>query len=48
MWQGNLMNNIRKLHATGHRMEMNSCANCRHGCEYDRDASIYEIIERRF
>ena len=48
MWHSNRMNEIRKLHSEGCRMELNSCANCRHGSKGDPDISIWEIVERRF
>ncbi|MGA2331273.1 MAG: radical SAM protein [Syntrophales bacterium] len=48
MWHSDLMNRVRKIHAAGRRMELNSCANCRHGSQGDPNISIWEIVERRF
>ena len=48
MWHSSRMNEIRRLHSEGHRMELSSCANCRHGSQGDPNISIWEIIERRF
>jgi radical SAM protein with 4Fe4S-binding SPASM domain len=48
MWHSDLMNTIRKIHAGKRRMELNSCANCRHGAEHDPDINIGNIVERRF
>ena len=48
MWHSDLMNDIRKVHATGQRMRLNSCANCRHGSEGDPDINISDIIKRRY
>lgn len=48
MWQSDLMNKIRMIHSTGRRMELNTCAKCRHGSMGDPDIEIAEIIERKF
>lgn len=48
MWHSDLMNNVRKIHAEERRMELNSCANCRHGSQGDPNISIWDILERRF
>ena len=48
MWHSDQMNNIRKIHTAECRMDLNSCANCRHGAQGDPDISIWEIVERRF
>jgi len=48
MWHSEMMNDIRKKHALGQRMKLNSCANCRHGSETDPDINISDILERRF
>ena len=48
MWHSDQMNNIRKIHTAECRMDLSSCANCRHGAQGDPDISIWEIAERRF
>jgi radical SAM protein with 4Fe4S-binding SPASM domain len=48
MWHGSLMNKIRKFHAEGRRMEISSCADCRHGSEGDPDVDIRSILKRKF
>jgi radical SAM protein with 4Fe4S-binding SPASM domain len=48
MWHGTTMHRIRQLHAAGKRMELSSCANCRHGSESDPDINISDIIDRRY
>ena len=48
MWHGDLMNEIRRKHAVGERMKLNSCANCRHGSESDPDMDIRQIVKRRY
>ena len=48
MWLGPQMDAIRKAHAEGRRMELSSCAKCRHGAKGDPDIRIEEIIERRY
>jgi radical SAM protein with 4Fe4S-binding SPASM domain len=46
MWHSEQMHRIRGLHAQGRRMELNSCARCRHGSKGDPNVSIDQIIER--
>ena len=48
MWHSDLMNKIRDIHAGSRRMELNSCANCRHGSKGEPNIEISEIVERRF
>ncbi|MEW6263544.1 MAG: radical SAM protein [Thermodesulfobacteriota bacterium] len=48
MWHSPLMNEIRRLHAEGRRLELVSCADCRHGSEGDPNANIEDILERRY
>ncbi|WP_147819474.1 radical SAM/SPASM domain-containing protein [Salidesulfovibrio onnuriiensis] len=48
MWTGQAMERIRTLHATGERLSLNSCAECRHGSKGDENVSIDEILERRW
>ena len=48
MWHSDLMKKVRSIHASGRRMEINSCANCRHGSETDPNISIWEIVDRKF
>lgn len=48
MWHGHQMNAIRKTHARGNRMSLNSCAECRHGSKGDPDIGIEQILERHF
>jgi radical SAM protein with 4Fe4S-binding SPASM domain len=46
MWHGELMERIRGLHSAGRRMELSSCADCRHGAKGDPNVSIDEILSR--
>ncbi len=48
MWHSDLMDKIRRIHSEGRRMELNSCAKCRHGSKGDPDIEIAEIIKREF
>ena len=48
MWHSDLMNKIRDIHAESRRMELSSCANCRHGSKGEPNVEISEIVERRF
>jgi radical SAM protein with 4Fe4S-binding SPASM domain len=48
MWHSNRMNQVRETHATGGRMQLNSCANCRHGSQGDPNVDIREIVDRRY
>ncbi len=48
MWHSDLMNEIRKVHAQGRRMELESCASCRHGSESQTDMDIWDIVKRRY
>lgn len=48
MWHSELMRKIRKIHSNGQRMELSSCANCRHGSKGDPDIRIEDILERRY
>jgi len=42
------MNEIRRIHAGGKRITLNSCAMCRHGAKGDPAIKIEEIITRKF
>jgi MoaA/NifB/PqqE/SkfB family radical SAM enzyme len=48
MWNGPLLEAIRAKHAAGERMSIGSCAECRHGAQGDPDASIQEIVRRKY
>ncbi len=48
MWLSEKMNRIREMHAAGRRMELSSCAACRHGSQGDPDVEIRDIIQRRY
>lgn len=48
MWHSNRMNEIRKIHANGGRMALNSCAQCRHGSKGDSEIGINEILNRHY
>ncbi len=47
MWHSDQMNQIRRIHAQGRRMELRSCAECRHGGEGDPEAEVKDIVKRR-
>jgi radical SAM protein with 4Fe4S-binding SPASM domain len=48
MWHSDSMKRIRSLHASGNRMKLNSCADCRHGSEGDPNIHISKILDRRY
>jgi len=48
MWLSEKMNMIRERHASGHRLELESCSECRHGSMGDENVSIDQILERRW
>lgn len=48
LWHSDLMKKIREAHASGKRMELDSCARCRHGSDSDPAIDIREILERRY
>lgn len=48
MWHSELMGKIRRVHAGGQRMELESCAACRHGSESETDMDIWDIVKRRY
>lgn len=48
MWHSDLMDRVRNLHSQGRRMELDSCANCRHGSTGDPNVNIREILNRGF
>lgn len=48
MWHSDLMQKIRMVHSKGRRMELNSCAKCRHGSMGDPNINITDILERKF
>lgn len=45
-WLSERLDVIRELHATGRRMELKGCAECRHGCECDPTIELDTILER--
>jgi MoaA/NifB/PqqE/SkfB family radical SAM enzyme len=47
MWHSPLLEAVRALHAAGRRLELGSCAACRHGSQGDPDITIDEILARR-
>lgn len=46
MWHSPELANIRKIHAQGRRMELETCATCRHGCAGEPNTDIDTILER--
>lgn len=48
MWHSERMGEIRRLHSEGRRLELQSCARCRHGSKGDEGANINDILERRW
>ena len=48
MWHSESMQNIRKIHSQGRRMDLNSCARCRHGSKGDPEITIDQILERNY
>ena len=46
MWHSRKMQAIRTTHSKGGRMELKSCARCRHGAKGDSDIDIDTILER--
>lgn len=48
MWKSDRMNYVRSMHSSGKRMELSSCAECRHGSESDGNVSIDQILEREY
>jgi len=48
MWHSERMNEIRKIHATGNRMTLSSCAQCRHGSKGDPNIILDKILERKY
>jgi len=48
MWLSDRMNGIRKVHSQGERMNLSSCASCRHGSEAESDIDIWDIVERKY
>ncbi|HSO20966.1 MAG TPA: SPASM domain-containing protein [Desulfosarcina sp.] len=47
LWKSARMARIRRLHASGRRMQLNSCARCRHGSKGDPAVDIADILARR-
>ncbi len=45
-WLSPELDRIRTLHAQGRRMELVSCAECRHGCAGDPDIELATILSR--
>jgi len=48
LWHSELMQKVRQLHACGQRMQLSSCAACRHGSASDPDIDIWDILERKY
>lgn len=48
MWLSPRQDEVRRLHQEARRMELSSCRQCRHGSKGDPDASIKDIVERRW
>ncbi len=48
LWHCEAMQKIRQKHARGKRMELSSCAECRHGSKGDSDVSIETILAREY
>lgn len=48
MWQGPAMDRLREIHAAGGRLALPGCAACRHGSKGDENASIDDILARRW
>jgi radical SAM protein with 4Fe4S-binding SPASM domain len=45
-WSSPALERIRSLHAQGRRMELRSCAECRHGCAGDPNIDLDAILSR--
>lgn len=48
MWHSPRQDEVRRMHRTGRRMDLESCSQCRHGSQGDPNATIQEIIGRRW
>lgn len=48
MWHSKKLQDVRRQHHEGRRMDIGSCRECRHGSQGDADVSIAEIVERRW
>jgi radical SAM protein with 4Fe4S-binding SPASM domain len=48
LWHNPRMDEIRALHREGRRMDLESCAKCRHGSTSDPNVEIEDIIARNF
>lgn len=48
MWHSDRMEEIRRIHSQGRRLDIEACANCRHGSKGDPDITIEQILQRRF
>lgn len=48
MWLSPQLSKLRDIHASGKRLDVGSCAECRHGSKGDANVSIDEILERRW
>lgn len=46
MWHSDRLNEIRRVHAQGCRLELSACAQCRHGSEGDPKVNIQEMLAR--
>ena len=47
-WRSERMDEIRLMHKNGRRMDLESCAHCRHGSSSDPNVAIEDIIDRKF
>jgi MoaA/NifB/PqqE/SkfB family radical SAM enzyme len=48
MWHSERLQEVRRYHQNGQRMNIGSCRECRHGSQSAPDVSIAEILERRW
>ncbi|NQT90519.1 MAG: SPASM domain-containing protein [Candidatus Omnitrophica bacterium] len=48
LWHSSRLNKIRRAHSEGRRMELNSCARCRHGSKGDPNIDIQDILKRGY
>jgi radical SAM protein with 4Fe4S-binding SPASM domain len=47
-WHSERMDKIRRYHWVGARMDLESCAQCRHGSRSDPDVDIEDILNRKY
>ncbi|WP_043601120.1 radical SAM/SPASM domain-containing protein [Solidesulfovibrio magneticus] len=48
MWRSPRQEEVRRMHLQGRRLEIPCCRDCRHGAAGDPDASIEDIVQRRW